>query len=229
MPRAKSHPPRRAAYWWTDELAALRRSSVQARRAFSRIPRNGDPTEREDALAAYRTARCTMSAAIRRSREKCWDELLSSLNTDPWGRMYKIVLKRHRAWTPPMTESLEPLLLDEIVDSLFPSRVEGSTLEWGPDLDGAHELDEEQVVSGGELSRAVRRIRSRKASGPDGIPGKIWVRALDFLGAYLGHLFTECLRIGQFPQQWKREVGPTSKSRQRGGYFFGVSADLFAG
>jgi len=103
-----------------------------------------------------------------------------------------------------MTESLEPLLLDEIVDTLFPSRVEGSTLEWGPDLDGAHELDEEQVVSGGELSRAVWRIGSRKAPGPDGIPGKIWVRALDFLGAYLGHLFTECLRIGQFPQQWKR-------------------------
>lgn len=114
------------------------------------------------------------------------------------------MLKKHRAWTPPATETLEPLLLDKIVDTLFPSRVEGSTLEWGPGLNGPHELSEEQVVSGVELSRAVWKMRSRKAPGPDGIPGKIRVRAMDFLGARLGHLFTKCLRLGQFPQQWKR-------------------------
>jgi len=48
------------------------------------------------------------------------------------------------------------------VDTLFPRLVEGSTLEWGPDLDGPHELTEEQLVSGVELSWAVRRIGSRK-------------------------------------------------------------------
>jgi len=83
MPRAKSHPPRRTAYWWTDELAELRRSSVQARRALTRLPRRGSPEEREEALAAYREARCALSRAIRKSREKCWDEMLSFLNTDP--------------------------------------------------------------------------------------------------------------------------------------------------
>jgi len=138
---------------------------------------------------------------MRRSREKCWDEMLSSLNTDPWGRPYKIVLKRHRA---PVTESLKPQLLGGIVDTRFPRRVEGSTLEWGPDLDGSHELTEEQLVSGDELTRAVRRIGSRKAPGPDDIPGRILVRALDFLGARLKHIFNKCLRQGQFPQQWKK-------------------------
>jgi len=122
---AMPHLPRRTAYWWTDELAELRRSSVQARRALTRLPRRGSPEEREEALTAYRETRCALSRAIRRSREKCWDEMLSSLNTDPWGRPYKIVLKRHKAWTPPTTETLESLLLDNIVDTLFPSRVEG--------------------------------------------------------------------------------------------------------
>jgi len=60
------------------------------------------------------------------------------------------------------------------------------------------------LVSGVELSRVVRKIGPRKAPGPDGIPGKIWVRALDFLGARLGHIFNKCLRRGQFPQQWKK-------------------------
>jgi len=204
MPRTKSHPPRRATYWWTDELAELRRSSVEARRAVSRIPRDADPDAREEALAAYRNARCALSHTIRKSREKCWDELLSSLNTDPWGRPYKIVLKRHRAWTPPATETMEPRLLGDVVDALFPQWVEGSTLEWGPDLDGPYELAGGQLVSAEELSWAVRKIGSRKAPGPDGIPGRIWVRALDFLGARLGHIFNKCLKQGQFPQQWKK-------------------------
>jgi len=158
MPRVKSHPPRRATYWWTDELAELRRSSVHARRALSRIPRQGNPEEREAALAVYREARCALSRAIRKCRAKCWDDKLSSLNTDPWGRPYKIMLKRHRAWTPPATESLEPRVPDEVVDTLFPSRVEGSTLEWGPGLDGLHDLTENQEVSGDELSRPENRV-----------------------------------------------------------------------
>lgn len=83
MPRAKFHPPRRTTYWWTDELAELRRSSVQARKAYIRLPRGGSAEEREEAMAAYREARCALSWAIRKSREKSWVELLSSLNTDP--------------------------------------------------------------------------------------------------------------------------------------------------
>jgi len=43
-----------------------------------------------------------------------------------------------------------------------------------------------------------------KALGPDGIPGRIWVRSLDSLGDCMGRLFTKCLRQGAFPQLWKR-------------------------
>lgn len=97
MPRVISRSPRRTSYWWTDELAELRRSSVHARRVLSRIPRDGNAIEREEALAVYRRARCALSNAIRESRRRGWDEMLTSLNADPWGRPYKLMLKRHRA------------------------------------------------------------------------------------------------------------------------------------
>jgi len=203
MPRTSSRP-RRATYWWTDEIAELRHSSVRARRILSRFPRNGNQEEREEALATYRAARCALSLAIRKSRASCWDEMLASLNTDSWGRPYKIVLKKHRTWAPPATESLDPHILREVVDTLFPCEVEGSTIEWGPNLDGPHEITEELEVSGGEIIRAVRRIGAKKAPGSDGIPGKIWVRALEYLSERLRHTFNECLRQGQFPQHWKR-------------------------
>jgi len=124
MPRAMSRP-RRAVSWWTDKITKLRRSSVQARRTLSRLPFNVEPEEREEALAALRAARCALTLAIRKSRAKCWDDLLKSLNMDPWGRPYKIVMKRHRAWTPPVTQSLESHVLRQVVDTLFPQGMEG--------------------------------------------------------------------------------------------------------
>jgi len=47
-------------------------------------------------------------------------------------------------------------------------------------------------------------VKSGKVLGSDGVPGKIWVRALDFLGERLRHVHNECLRQGAFPQQWKQ-------------------------
>jgi len=90
------------------------------------------------------------------------------------------------------------------VDTLFPLEVEGSTLDWGPGLEGPHELQEEKEISSDKLRHAVKRVKSGKAPGPDGVPGRIWVRALDFLGDRLRHIYNECLRRGAFPQQWKQ-------------------------
>lgn len=204
MPRVTKSRPKKATYWWTEELAELRRSSVHARRRLSRLPRIGHDEEREAALADYRSARSNLSRAIRKSRARCWDELLASLNEDPWGRPYKIVMNKYRTWTLPVTESLDTPVLNEIVDTLFPQGAEGSTLEWGPGYDGPHDISEDLEISSAELARAVRRIGSRKAPGPDGIPGKIWVHALDFLGERLRCLYNRCLRQGVFPREWKK-------------------------
>jgi len=71
-------------------------------------------------------------------------------------------------------------------------------------LDGPHGIGEDEEITGDEIIRAVRRIGARKAPGSDGIPGKIWVRALGFLGERLRHIYNECLRQGVFSQQWKK-------------------------
>lgn len=98
MPRAKPRP-QRAAYWWTEEIADLRRTSVQARRRFKRMRRCGLDDNDEgmaEALEHYRTSRNALSAAIRKSKARSWDEQLQDLNADPWGRPYKAVMKKLR-------------------------------------------------------------------------------------------------------------------------------------
>jgi len=128
MPRAKPCLRRRAAYWWTDEIAQLRTSSVRARRVLKGVRREGG-NEWEEALNDYRAARAALSRAIRKSRAQCWEDMLSSLNADPWGRPYKLVMNKHRAWAPPVVETLDPQFLNQVVDTLFPQTGEGSTLE----------------------------------------------------------------------------------------------------
>ncbi|XP_072766218.1 uncharacterized protein [Anoplolepis gracilipes] len=105
-------------------------------------------------------------------------------------------------WGIPEGEERRDINLD--VEWLRGVMREESTLNWGPGLGGPYELEEDEEISSNELQRAVKRIRSRKAPGPDGVLGKIWVWALDFLGERLRYIFNKCLRHGAFPQQWKQ-------------------------
>jgi len=100
-------------------------------------------------------------------------------------------------------ESLDPHVLREVVDILFPTGVEGSTLEWGPDVYGSHEITEDVEISRDEFVRFLRRIGSNKAPGPDGVTDKIWVQALGFVGERL-RTIQRVPQTSRFPQPWKR-------------------------
>ena len=54
------------------------------------------------------------------AKRRAWGELLASLDADPWGRPYKMVLNKLRPWAPSTTESMDPRFLKEVVDTLFP-------------------------------------------------------------------------------------------------------------
>lgn len=89
--RARSFP-RRAAYWWTEEIAELRRASVRARRLYTRSCKRrgvgGDEERTAELLKDLRAARRFLSNAIREVKVRAWDEQLASLERDPWRRLY---------------------------------------------------------------------------------------------------------------------------------------------
>lgn len=120
MPRVKPNR-RKAAYWWLSEIADLRRNTVRTRRLYTRARRRGDQTEVEERYQEYREARKSLRNAVRDAMSKAWEELLLTLDEDPWGRPYKIVLDKLRPWPPPKTESMDPQLLETVVSTLFPS------------------------------------------------------------------------------------------------------------
>ncbi|KAL6418700.1 hypothetical protein ACFW04_011858 [Cataglyphis niger] len=80
MPRTNPRP-RRAAYWWSGEIAELWHRTAEAYEGF-------------------RTARNALSAAIRETKAGAWNELLRSLDADPWGRTYRLVMNELKSWRP---------------------------------------------------------------------------------------------------------------------------------
>jgi len=112
-----------------------------------------------------------------------------------------MVLNKLRPRAPPTTESLDPGFLGEVVGALFPGGA-GDVVPF-PLSEEVPEWREEWVVSAEEMRGAVRRMKTNKAPGPDGIPGRVWALVMGEVGGSLRYLFTRRLREGVFPSPWK--------------------------
>ena len=90
IPRNRACGGRRPAYWWTNEIAELRKKCLKLRRTVQR----GRKSDRDFALRSfiYRTAKKALGRAIKTSKCRCCDKLRDDLNSDPWGLGYKIVM-----------------------------------------------------------------------------------------------------------------------------------------
>ncbi|XP_025262754.1 uncharacterized protein LOC112637374, partial [Camponotus floridanus] len=89
---------RRLSFWWSDEIANLRANSVKARRHLVRSRRNRILID--EAESAYRIAKRALRKAIKQAKNKSWGELIHTIDKDPWGLPYKIVLGKLRRSSP---------------------------------------------------------------------------------------------------------------------------------
>lgn len=156
----------------------------------------------EDRREEYKSLRDKLRKEIRKARAGSWGELLSSLDKDPWGRPYRMVLNKLKQGASPITESLDPAFVRKIIDTLFPVMEDGLDNPIPEREAGWNEG--EMAVSEGELKDVVRRIKNGKAPGPDDIHGKAWGLAHKELGGEMRELYSSCLREGRFPQLGRR-------------------------
>ncbi|CAH2049860.1 unnamed protein product, partial [Iphiclides podalirius] len=177
MSRSRKLPPKRQVYWWSTEIAQMRRACLVARRRYTRCRRRRrrDLDLETELYTSFRQAKMTLQAAIASAIAVAREEFLAALNRDPWGRQYR------------MREEHSP-----------PSMARPSTEMTDPSLD----IPE---VTPGEFGAAVLRMKLKSAApGPDGIPGRAWALALgDALEPRLREMFTACLAQAIIPQRWK--------------------------
>jgi hypothetical protein len=191
MPRRSSQNQRRPVYWWNEDIAELRRECISSRRRAQRRPRN------DDLQRNHQDHRKALRRAIKESKARCWAELCSSVNEDPWGMPYKIVRKRLRtAVVDPYLEG--PGNLESVINTLFPQHQ--------PRESSCAAMDDvASPFSEAELLIAAKRIKTAKAPGPDCIPNAVIKRIALTDPELLLAVFNTCLREGTFASAWKRQ------------------------
>ncbi|CAB0040424.1 unnamed protein product [Trichogramma brassicae] len=195
MSKANLCRRREPVYWWTAEIADLRRSCQRARRLSQRSRGRHDE---ETHSANYASARRLLRVAIKTSKRRCWRQLCDEVDNDVWGKPYRIAMSR--LGCPRAKQPSSPLLVRGAVAALF-RRVPS-----GPALRLPRRVEEPiPAVTLEELKGAQSRIKERSAPGPDGIPNSALKIAVAARPDIFLRVYTTCLETGDFPSSWKRQ------------------------
>ncbi|KMQ86999.1 reverse transcriptase [Lasius niger] len=119
--RLGSSRERRSSYWWNDTIADCRKVSISARRQLIRSRRRGNTEEIDSKKLAYKIVKKNLRSEINRVKKNAWDELILSINDDPWGLPYKVVLNKLRSAGPGLSERVSARILARLLGTLFPA------------------------------------------------------------------------------------------------------------
>lgn len=89
-------------YWWTAEICEATKKTLKIRRELTRSRARSEryPETRLQVEAKYRTAKRELRKLIMASKDKCWGELLTNLQSDIWGEGYRLTMKALRIKNP---------------------------------------------------------------------------------------------------------------------------------
>lgn len=194
MPCKKSpRNARKAAYWWNDEIAELRKTCLMKRRRAQRAKIKSETSSRS---SEHKDAKKHLRQAIKHSKSQCWKSLINDVDRDPWGLGYKIVMKKLKTGTNGSCKS--PNTISNIVDALFPTH---------PKLTPVTKEDVPEnavpLFSIRELEIAAASLKPNKAPGPDGIPAEILKITAQKCPTLLLNMYNACLTEGTFDKRWK--------------------------
>lgn len=193
--------PRRQAYWWQDSVADLRLQCLWARRAWQRAKRK----KRMDTIVAelgidYKQKRKNLRAEINRLKCLAWQELIDTIDQNPWGLPYRLVMRKLKPAAIGMTESLDLVTLRKLHDNLFPRNILASPIGlilYGPRIGQFRLVEVDSVLRKTPASRT-------NVPGPNGFRLCLWKIITNEMLGWVRHIFDACMRSGEFPTPWKR-------------------------
>lgn len=200
LTKKRPNKERIAMYWWSEEIKNKREDCCKIRRQLKRAGRSEENMARRNTLHSdLRAAKKELRAAIARSKQAKWEELMKELEANPYSKGYKIAMGKLEGKKP------APALTnpDAVINELFP-RDEN---KWENEALGTNENEEDGdpiPFAPEELDRAMARIRRRKSPGPDLISGEIVKSCYNADPCRLLDLFNKCLEERVFPTEWKK-------------------------
>lgn len=195
LPKRQQGNGRFPVPWWSELIGSLRKECLRARRQFQRKrSRLGEDRSREYE-ETWKGKRKQLALAIKEAKEKCWSNLIATVDKDPWGKPYKIVMKRLRRQRPIPWIQL-PGRVDNIIDALFPTAPNRT-----PSTVHCTSVEPPTPFSMAELTTAARSLPNGKAPGPDGLSNEIIKMAVSVEPQWFLRTYNACLASGKFPDR----------------------------
>ena len=119
MPKKKNRSKRRSAYWWSEEIAGIRRQCLEYRRKVTRARRKTGNKEITKIDVLYKQAKKKLQKTIGKSKSEKWKDLSREVNNEPWGLGYRIVTRKLGVLST--SDTMDPATMDRILDHLFPT------------------------------------------------------------------------------------------------------------
>lgn len=187
--------------WWNSGLKKKRDEVRKRRKQYQRMRKTGrDCTNEKD---RYREVAKEYNKRIREDKLKHWRRNVTEKgNRDPWGQIYKFCrrgdekdgkilgLMKEGVMTKTWEESVH-LLLDEWFKEAEKESMNDSV------------QDEGENFTMEELERAMRRVRMKKAPGPDNFCPEILRSVYRVRPDLLLRLMNDCMSEGIIPKVWK--------------------------
>jgi len=189
---------KRQVYWWSEKISDLRLAAIRAKRVWCKSKRKRG-LDALDRGKDYKVAKKLLRSAIQKAKNSSWRELVATIEKDPWGLPYRLVMGKLRSASSTLTEVLDANSLAKLLESLFPQNVGHVVTPENFQIERMEEME----VTFAEVVRFVRkRAIGNVAPGPDNLKAIAWKKVPNSIMGHIMGVLTGCLMEGVFPRSW---------------------------
>ncbi|KAK3532065.1 hypothetical protein QTP86_006795 [Hemibagrus guttatus] len=197
-------------WWWNEEI----QDSIQRKRLAKK---KWDMDRTEENRQEYKELQRRVKREVSKAKQKAYDELYTRLDTREGEKdLYRLARQRDRDG-----KDVQQVRVIKDRDGRVLTSEESVQRRWKEYFEGLmnEENEREKRVEGvnsveqkvdkirkDEVRKALKRMKSGKAVGPDDIPVKVWKCLGEAAVEFLTSLFNRVLESERMPEEWRRSV-----------------------
>ncbi|KAK3544563.1 hypothetical protein QTP86_016937, partial [Hemibagrus guttatus] len=197
-------------WWWNEEV----QDSIQRKRLAKK---KWDMDRTEENRQEYKELQCRVKREVSKAKQKAYDELYTRLDTREGEKdLYRLARQRDRDGKDVQQVSVikdrdgRVLTSEESVQRIWKEYFEelmNEENEREKRVEGVNSVEQKvDKIRKDEVRKALKRMKSGKAVGPDDIPVEVWKCLGEAGEEFLTSLFNRVLESERMPEEWRRSV-----------------------
>ncbi|KAK3506210.1 hypothetical protein QTP70_002182 [Hemibagrus guttatus] len=197
-------------WWWNEEV----QDSIQRKRLAKK---KWDMDRTEENRQEYKELQRRVKREVSKAKQKAYDELYTRLDTREGEKdLYRLARQRDRDG-----KDVQQVRVIKDRDGRVLTSEESVQRRWKEyfgelmneenerekRVEGVNSVEQEvDKIRKDEVRKALKRMKSGKAVGPDDIPVEVWKCLGEAAVEFLASLFNRVLESEKMPEEWRRSV-----------------------